>query len=211
MIIIDIETSGNFYPEKNGVWQIGALDFYAPQNAFLQEARIDDEDSIEDGALKVTGKTQAELRDKKKQSQKKLLENFFAWASKIKDRTFVAHNTPFDYGFLTLRAKKYKLEFPFSHRTFDLHAFAVMKYFQINKKLPITDGKSEMNLPRVIEFCGLKDKRIQLKDNNIVKEGTPHNGLDDAKIEAECLSRILYGKHLLNEFSQYKIPEYLAK
>ena len=105
MIVIDIETSGNFYPEKNGIWQIGAIEFENPNNSFLQEARIDDEDNIEDGALKVTGKTIEELRDKNKQSQKQLLENFFLWVSKIQNKTFVAHNTPFDYGFLFLRAK----------------------------------------------------------------------------------------------------------
>jgi len=209
MIIVDIETSGNFEPDKNAIWQIGAVDFENPENTFLEEARIDDEDNIEEGALKVTGKTREELRDKSKQSQKQLLQNFFQWASKIKDKTLVAHNTPFDYGFLFLRAKKYGLEFPFSHRTFDLHVFAVAKYFEINKKLPIEEGKSKMNLPTVIEFCGLKDNRIQLKENEIVKEGAPHNGLEDAKLEAECLSRILYGKNLIREYKDSPVPEYL--
>ncbi|MDP1729393.1 MAG: exonuclease domain-containing protein, partial [archaeon] len=129
MIVVDIETSGNFEPNKNGIWQIGAVDFENPQNIFLEESRIDDKDCIEDGALKVTGKTTEELRDKSKQSQKQLLQNFFEWVSKIENKTLVAHNTPFDYGFLFLRAKKYGLEFPFSYRTFDLHVFAVAKYF----------------------------------------------------------------------------------
>ena len=40
MIVVDIETSG-LYPEKHGIWQIGALDFYNSQNVFLEEARID--------------------------------------------------------------------------------------------------------------------------------------------------------------------------
>ncbi len=127
---------------------------------------------------------------------------------KIKDKTLVAHNSPFDYGFLFLRAKKYGLEFPFSHRTFDLHVFAAAKYFEINNKLPIEEGKSKMNLPMVIEFCGLKDKRIQLKENEVVKEGEPHNGLIDAKLEAECLSRILYGKNLIKDYKNFPIPRY---
>ncbi len=209
MIIVDIETSGNFNPGVNGIWQIGAVEFDNPNNIFLEEARIDDEDNVEDGALKVTGKTVEELRDKSKQSQKQLLQNFFEWASKINNKTLVAHNTPFDYGFLFLRAKKYGLEFPFSHRTFDLHVFAVAKYFEINKKLPFEEGKSKMNLPTIIEFCGLKDNRIQLKENEVVKDGESHNGLVDAKLEAECLSRILYGKNLIQNYKDFPIPEYL--
>ena len=209
MIIVDIETSGNFDPERNGIWQIGAVDFDNPSNAFLQEARIDDSDNIEEGALKVIGKTREYLRDKNKQSQKGLLLNFFNWSEKIKNKILVAHNTPFDYGFLFLRAKKYGLKFPFEHRTFDLHVMAAFKYFQVNGKFCIEDGKSKLNLAKVLEFCGMKDNRIQLKDKEVIKEGTPHNGLEDAKLEAECLSRIIYGKGLFKEFDNFKVPEYL--
>jgi DNA polymerase III epsilon subunit-like protein len=210
MIVVDIETSGLDF-NKAGIWQIGALDFYNPENTFLEEARIDDEDNAEEGALKVTGKTIEELRAKNKQSQKELLEHFFLWVSKINSKIFVAHNTPFDHGFLLLRAKKYGLEFPFSHRTFDLHAFSTMKYFEINGKFFIKEGKSEMSLPNVLKFCGIEDERIQLKGNEIVKEGKSHNGLEDAKLEAECLSRIFYGKSLIKDYSKFSIPVYLKK
>lgn len=209
MIVVDIETSGGFEPEKYGIWQIGAVDFENPGNTFLEEARIDDSDNIEDSALKVTGKMTEELRDVTKQSQKQLLKNFFLWVSKIKNKTLVAHNTPFDYGFLFLRSKKYNLEFPFNYKTFDLHVFAVAKYFEINKTLPMEEEKSKMNLSTIIEFCGLKDERVKLKDKEVVKEGKPHNGLEDAKLEAECLSRILYGKNLIDEYENFSIPEYL--
>ena len=66
-----------------------------------------------------------------------------------------------------------------------------------------------MNLPKVIEFCGMKDTRIQMKDGKVVQEGTAHNGLDDAKLEAECLSRILYGQNLFRECSHFSVPDYL--
>jgi DNA polymerase III epsilon subunit-like protein len=210
VIVVDIETSG-LDSIKNGIWQIGALDFENPENTFLGESRIDDEDAVEEGALKVTGKTEEELRDKNKPSQKQLLIDFFSWISKIKNKTIVAHNTPFDYGFLFLRAKKYGLQAPFNHRTYDLHVFASMKYLEINGKLPFEEGKSKMNLSAVMDFCGMKDKRIKIKENQVAVEGTPHNGLEDAKIEAECISRILYGKPLLPEFKDFPIPEYLIQ
>ena len=35
-----------------------------------------------------------------------------------------------------------------------------------------------------------------------------HNALDDVKLEAEVLSRLLYGKNLLPEFARHSLPEY---
>ncbi len=92
-----------------------------------------------------------------------------------------------------------------------MHGFAAMKYFQVHGKFYLENGKSKLNLANVMEFCGMKDTRIQLKDKNVVKEGTPHNGLEDAKLEADCLSRILFGKGLFKEFDHFKVPWYLRK
>ncbi|MEK6915282.1 MAG: hypothetical protein AABW89_01930 [Nanoarchaeota archaeon] len=86
-----------------------------------------------------------------------------------------------------------------------------MKYLELNGKLPFADGKSTMNLSAIMEFCGMKDRRIKMHKGKVAVEGTPHNGLEDAKIEAECLSRILYGKILLHEFKDFPIPEKLKK
>jgi len=210
MIIIDIEASGSL-DMKNGIWQIGAVEFENPKNTFLGESRIDDEDDVEEGALKVTGKTEEQLRDKSKQSQKELLQKFFQWVSKIENKTFVAHNTPFDYGYIVFKSKKYGLDVPFGFRTLDLHVFAVAKHFEIHKKLPMINGKSTFSLAKILEFCGIEDKRIHLKEGEVIQEGSPHNGLEDAKLEAECLSRILYGKIMFEEFREFAVPEYLVR
>jgi len=66
-------------------------------------------------------------------------------------------------------------------------------------------------LAKILEFCGIEDKRMQLKENEVVQEGSPHNGLEDAKLEAECLSRILYGKKILPEFESNEIPDFLRQ
>lgn len=211
MIVVDIETSGNLYPHEIGIWQIGAIEIENPENTFLQEGRIDDEDKVEPEALTVTGKTEEDLRDKNKQSQKQLLENFFEWALNIENKVMIAHNTPFDFGFLSIKARKYGLKFPFKHRSFDLHAFAAFKYFQINRNFLSEDGHSALNLTKILEFCGMKDNRIIMKEHNVLEEGTPHNGLEDAKLEAECFYRIIYGKNLLPEFEKDTVPKYLRK
>ena len=83
MIVVDIETSGLDFA-KCGIWQIGALELENPKSYFFEDARIDEEDEIQNAALDVTGKREESLRDEKKQSQKQLLINFFAWLEKAK-------------------------------------------------------------------------------------------------------------------------------
>ncbi len=197
MIVVDIETSG-LYPEKHGIWQIGALDFYNQSNTFLEEGRIDDEDEATSGALAVTGKTEFELREKKKQPQKTLLEHFFSWTKNVKIKNCLTQN-PFDSGFLSIKARKYHLEIPFHHRIYDLHSFASLKYKQIHREFLIEKDHSDMGLTNILKFCGMQDNR------------QAHNALEDVKLTAECFSRLVYGKPLLTQFSQYKIPEYLKK
>jgi len=198
MIVVDLEfTEFNFL--KSGIWQIGAIELENPENVFLDECRIDDEDEIMAGALKVVGKTEAELRDKGKQSQKQLLEKFFKWCGKAKINNFACQGPQWDMALLMVKASKYCLKFPMHKRAFDLHSIASLKYIQMNKKLLTDKGHSDMGLKNACKLCGMIDERGE------------HNALEDAKLTAECLSRILYGKGLLDEYKKFKVPEYLKK
>ena len=38
-----------------------------------------------------------------------------------------------------------------------------------------------------------------------------NNALEDAKLTAECFSRLLNGKNLFPEYAKFKIPDYLKK
>lgn len=189
MIILDLETSGIDFV-KCGIWQIGAIDLETNED-FFGECRIDDDDTITEESLKVTGKTEAELRNKKKQSQKELLESFFRWVEKRKVKTLVCEGPQFDWTFLTIKARKYNLEIPYHYRAFDLHSLAQAIYYKKNNKFLIKDSHSDLGLKNTLEFLGLKDERIALKDGKVVKEGKPHNALEDAKLEAECFRRLL--------------------
>ena len=209
MIVLDIETSGIDFV-KSGIWQIGAIDLETKEE-FIEECRIDDEDEIKEESLKVIGKTEQELRDSKKQSQKKLLERFFKWVSERKVKNFICQNPQFDLAFLSIRAEKYGLEKSFPYRAFDLHSIAQTRYFQINKEFLMSENKSAMGFPRVLELCGLEYKGIQMKGEEVIKEGEPHNALEDAKLTAECFSRLVYGKNLFPEFSKFPVPEVLKK
>ena len=214
MIILDLEASGS-PPDKVGIWQLAALDSDNPKNIFFEECRIDDEDIVEDIALKLCGKTELELRDKKKQSQKQMLSNFFAWTKTVKIKNFLSQ-CPFilDFPILRFKADKYKIEntfFPNNYRTFDLHSIAQTIHYKINKRFLFRENSSDMGLGNIQRFCGIKDERIQISLGKVVKQGSPHNALEDTKIQAECFSRLIHGKNLLPDFEKFPIPEYLLK
>lgn len=209
MIVLDIETSGLF-PEKCGIWQIGALDSDNPSNQFLGECRIDSDDEISEGALKVCDKTEAQLHDSKKQSQKELIEKFFNWTKTIKIKNIISQSPQIlDFSLIAIKARKYKLELPYNYRCFDMHSLARLKYFQVRKNFLIKDFKSDMGLSSILSFCGLQDERIKMENDRIKEQGKPHNAVEDAKLTAECFSRIVYGKNLLKEFTKFPVPDYL--
>jgi len=209
MIVLDIETSGLF-PEKDGIWQIGAIDLETTEE-FIEECRIEDDDQIEEEALKIIGKTEEELRDENKQSQKELLNKFLKWVGQRKIKNFLCQNPQFDICFIALKARKYGLEIPFHHRAFDLHSIAHSKYFEINGDFLIKEDHSDMGLSKILKFCGLEDERIWVEEGEVKKEGKPHNALEDARLTAECFSRILKGKNMFPEFAKFEIPQELKK
>jgi DNA polymerase III epsilon subunit-like protein len=198
MIIVDIETSGLF-PENNGIWQIGAVDFGNPENTFLEEGRIDAEDKVTDEAMEIIGKDESYLRANEKQSQKELLEKFFNWTKNVQIKNCVCQNPQFDLGFILMKARKYGLDLPFHYRSFDLHSIAASKHFEIKGDFLLNEDHSDMSLPNILEFCGMKDER------------QAHNALEDAKLTAECLSRIWGGKSMFQEYEKFEVPEGLKK
>ena len=210
MIVLDIETSG-LDSGRCGIWQIGAIDLRSKRE-FLQEARIDGEDVIEVEALKVTGKTEKELRDSKKQSQKEMIINYLDWLNHVKEKMFTGQNVGWDISFIQNKCIRYMIIDRFreihSQRSIDLHAVVQERYFQIHGHYFIDGkGKSKMNLSQELEFCGLPDERINLQGSVVVKEGKPHNALEDCRLEGEIFSRLKYGKNLFLEYTQFKIPE----
>lgn len=209
MIVVDIETSGLDF-NKCGIWQIGAIDLDSMKE-FLEEAGIDAKDSFQDGAGKVSGKSEKEMRNEGKQSQKEMLEHFLKWLEDKKIKNFICENPQFDWAFVVTKAKKYGFTINFHHRCFDLHSIASLRYFDINKSFLIKENHSDMSLPNCLKFCGIEDTRRKIEDNEILKEGKPHNALEDCKLEAECFSRLVYGKNLIPEYARFKILGYLLK
>ena len=212
-VVLDIETSG-LDKVNCGIWQIGAIDLDDTKEVFFESSSIDDDDIVEDGALRVIGKTEEQLRDDKKQSQEELIEKFFKWMQKRKIRNLLCQNPQFDITFLEIRAKKYGLRKTIQHRAFDLHTISQMKHFNINNGFLLAKNndsrmESDMGLTNTLQFCGIPETRVITGNEGVVKDGSPHNALDDCKLTGECYYRMVYGKNLFPEFSQFKIPNYL--
>jgi len=215
MIVLDIESSG-LDTGKCGIWQIGSIDLENPKNYFLQEAKIDEEDEIEKEALIITGKTESELRNPEKQTQKSLILNFLGWVKSYREKIMFGQNVGWDITFIQNKCLRYKIMDKFREtmgvRSIDLHALAQLKHKEIHNKFLINEsGRSEMSLKSILNFCGLEDKRKQSIGGEISEGGTPHNALEDCKLEGECYYRIMFGKNLFPEYSKFKIPEILKK
>ena len=198
MIVVDIETSGIDYT-KNGIIQIGAIDLLNPSNKFYGECRIDKDEKVSIESSEVIGWSVAKMRDNKMQSLRQLLRKFFMWCETCKLKNLLCHNPQFDFAFIKTKAEKYNMKLPFHFRCFDAHTIASYIYLLNHKNLLVKDNHSDFTLGKVLNLCGIEDNRGS------------HNALEDAKLTAECASRMLFGKKLLDEYKKFSVPNYLIK
>lgn len=194
MIILDIETTGTD-PRVHSIVSIGALEFENPDNRFYAECRIFDGAHIEDKALEIIGLEKEDITDPSKKTDKQIVEDFFAWILEVPERTIGGHNTHFDIGFISETARRYHLENPIAHRVVDLHSLAYMHMIQKGIVPPVDPAHHHTALSSQVaeEYTG------------IPAEPHPHVAINGATWEAEAISRILYGKNLLEEFKKYPI------
>ena len=148
-IVVDLETSG-LNKVQCGIWQIGAIDLNNNEE-FFEEGRIDEEDFVEKGALKVIGKSEEELRDENKQSQKELIDKFFKWVGTRNVRNLLCQNPQFDITFLELKAIKYDLKKTFQHRAFDLHSIAQVIHFNVNNTFLVKNNEKNSKIESDVE------------------------------------------------------------
>jgi len=199
MIILDIETTG-LSAYEHGICEIGAIQFENPANKFYMLCKIDNIDKIDPDALKINGQNHEKVRNIRRVSQKYAISKLFSWAHEKNDFYLGGQNVGiFDLNFINTKAKKYGLKSPFQHRCYELHSVASAKYDETYGNLPIKNGKSKFGLTEILDFVGMKDNR------------ETHNALEDCKLEAEAISRIRYGKNLIQKYNKFSIPDYLKK
>lgn len=196
MIVVDIETSG-VDPRKHSILSIGAIDFKQPENQFYEECYIFEGAEISPEALAINGFTENEIKDPKKKSLEEIIKLFIEWITPIENKILAGHNTFFDLEFLRHSFLRYNIDWKLGHRIIDLHSICFAHCLQKNIPIPIKNGRTDLNLDKILNYVGLPD------------EPKPHNALTGAKLEAEALARLIYKKNILKEFASFSIPEYL--
>lgn len=195
MIIIDTEASG-VNPLKNSLVSIGAVELGKPSNQFYEECCVWDGAHIDDEALAINGYKKEQLTDKNKKTDKEIVENFMKWALTCGERTLAGQNPLFDVNFLQGAAFRYHLDWPFAHRTIDLHS---MVYLHMNERgvEPPVDQKhrhSALNSDTIMRYVGIPE------------EPKPHIAINGARYEAEAFSRLIHNQSLFREFKEFPIP-----
>lgn len=196
MIAVDIEASG-IGPETHSIVSIGAIDMDDPSRQLYEECRVWEGAHINDDALKVCGFTREEITDPKKQTEAELVHKFAEFAAPVADRTLAGQNVSFDRDLLQAAAVRAKhTEWPFAHRTIDVHSLAWMHMVKRGLTPPIDPEhkRSALNLEAIARYCGIPEEPL------------PHNALSGAKVHAEAISRLLNDKKLLPDFEQFAIP-----
>ena len=194
MIVVDTETSG-VNPKNHSIVSIGAVDFANTQNQFYGECKVWDGADIMEESLEVNGFSKKDITDPTKQSLEILLRGFFDWVGEIEDKTVAGtHVGYFDLKFLEDSADRVNLNFPLSRGTIDLHTLTYMHMVQRGEELPMRNGHSDINSKFMYKYVGLTGIDV------------PHHALEDARLEAEAISRLLHRKNLFDEFKKYSIP-----
>lgn len=193
MLVVDVESSGTEH-DKHSIVSVGAIDFWDPSRQFYDECRIWEGADIMDEALDVNGFSKEEITDSAKKTEAEIVRGFIAFALEMDDRTLAGQNVSFDRDFLKAAAFRAHLDWPLAHRTIDTHTLAWMHMVKRDLTPPIDNHRSALNLDAILNYVGIPD------------EPEPHNALTGAMCHAEVISRLLYDKPLLPEFSQFPIP-----
>jgi DNA polymerase III epsilon subunit-like protein len=196
MIIVDIETTG-MDPLTTSIVSIGAVDFADPDNRFYEECRADEGSEITEGALRVNGFSRADVSDPTKPSVAETLGRFFDWVQAIPDRTAGGQKVYFDRDFINAACEKHGISSSIGKRLVDLHGLCYAHATQRGIEIPIKDGLSNFTTDAIFAYVGLAERP------------GAHNGLEDALLEAESFSRLIFGRNLLPEYAAFPIPEYL--
>ena len=149
-----------------------------------------------DGALEVNGFTEVEITDETKMSEAELVAKFMEWTESFSDRTLCGQNVSFDRDMLRAGVERAGINWTLAYRTLDTHSLCWMHMVKRGFTPPIDaeHKRSALNLDAILNYCG------------IPSEPEPHNALTGALCHGEVVSRLLYDKQLLPEFSQYSIP-----
>jgi DNA polymerase III epsilon subunit-like protein len=196
MIVVDVETTG-LSSKYHAMVSIGAVDFENPHRQFSDECQAWEGAVISPQALEVNGFTIEAVKDINKKPLKDMMQAFVAWISESEDQTIAGQNPSFDYSFLRSAVERTGLTWYPPRRLIDLHALCYAHHLKRGIKPPLKEHGSAVWSDYIMEYVG------------IPTEPKPHVALNGAKWEAEAFHRLIHGRNLLSEFTQYPLPQYL--
>lgn len=180
-VVIDLETSGGS-PASAGITEIGAVKVQAGVVLGEYESFINPGHSLPSFITSLTGITDEILRDAP--SIEHTLPSLLAFIGMHTQVIVVAHNAPFDIGFLKAAAIKAQIQWP---------PFHVIDTVRIARHVLTLDEVPNCQLSTLAKFFGTKNS-------------PSHRALDDARATVEVLHGIIdrLGSHEITTIEALK-------
>lgn len=197
MIIVDVEATGSSKYDKCSIIELAALEFDNPSNIFHESCRAFEGAHIDEDAKRMLEVDDSFFFDKKKQSIEELMVHFMKWMEPIEDRTFAGAYITFDIAMFKTQLSRMNMEFSIGYGAIEIDTLV----YAWAKKNGI-----KIDLYKNAIYAGIS---AVLKNNyvGLTIERKAHTAIEDVKLSAEIINRILYGKKLLPEYSQFNLPD----
>jgi DNA polymerase III epsilon subunit-like protein len=178
--------------EKCAIVSVGAIDLAKPEKRIYLEMRPFEGAFLDPEGLAVCGFTEDTVKQLPLSQEEGMtqLKNFLDEAT---DRNVVGQNVSMDVHFLNKAFLRTGVDCKIPHRVLDLHSMVCAKLLLAKKSIPMEERKSTLNLDRLLVMSGIPE------------EPKPHNALTGALSAAEVYFRLIEGRAVLPEFSQYPL------
>ena len=189
MISIDCEMTG-LDIENCAVISVGAVDLLHPEKRIYIEMRPFAGAKLDPEALLINGFTEEHLNafPLSQEEGLTLLKNFLDEAS---ERNVIGQNVSTDVYFLNKAFERAGIDCKIPYRVLDLHSMVCAKLILNKQAIPMEERKSSLNLDTLLEMAGIPE------------EPKPHVALTGALSAAEVYFRLIEGRAVLPEFSQF--------
>ncbi len=165
-VILDLETSGAALSTGAGITEIGAVKVRGGEIIGEFQTFVNPQHGLSDFITSLTGITDDMLADAPK--IKSVLPDFFEFLGSHKETVLVAHNAPFDLGFLKAAATKHKYPWP---------QYPVIDTVRIARSVLDRDEVPNCKLSTLATFFG-------------ATTSPTHRALDDARATVDVLHGI---------------------
>lgn len=108
------------------------------------------------------------------------------------ERNVVGQNVTFDVMFLNRAFERAGVDCKIPYRVLDLHSMVCSKLLLNKEPIPMEEKKSQLDLDSLLNMAGIPD------------EPMPHNAMTGALSAAEVYFRLIEGRAVLPEFSQFE-------